>query len=180
MPPVRSRPNRSGRVATAKRGSAARNLHVLSWSGYNILGARDGQVLSDDRHKESKLRSKDRLIASICGHRPQTRVSIDRVDSLHDRKTAWDFVHFRGFLDTRMSLQFTWQGSDSALAAPLVIDLARLAVRFTEDGGAGCMSHLACFFKDPLGSQEHDLFRQMDRLRAWVSDRAPIKGRRRK
>ena len=30
---------------------------------------------------------------------------------------AYDFVHFEGFLGAQMSLQFTWQGSDSALAA---------------------------------------------------------------
>ena len=34
--------------------------------------------------------------------------------------------HFEGFLGTRMRMEFTWQGCDSALAAPLVLDLARL------------------------------------------------------
>jgi myo-inositol-1-phosphate synthase len=49
-------------------------------------------------------------------------------DSLGDWKTAWDHIHFRGFLGTPIALQFTWQGCDSLLAAPLVLDL----VRFTE------------------------------------------------
>lgn len=158
---------------------AQRNLRVLSWAGYNILGGRDGQVLDNRRHKQSKLASKDKIIGRICGSESQTLVAIDRVDSLHDRKVAWDFVHFRGFLDTTMSLQFTWQGSDSALAAPLVIDLARLAVHHLENGGAGCMTHLACFFKDPLGTDESDLFVQMDLLRARVLGRSKKRGRAR-
>ena len=55
-----------------------------------------------------------------------TGVRIDYVPSLDDWKQAYDFIHFEGFLGARMSLQFSWQGSDSALAAPLVLDLALL------------------------------------------------------
>jgi len=36
----------------------ARNLEVLSWEGFNILGGGDGRVLSDSRHQRSKVRSK--------------------------------------------------------------------------------------------------------------------------
>ena len=39
-------------------------------------------------------------------------------------KTAWDHIVFEGFLGIRMKLQFTWEGCDSALAAPLLLDLA--------------------------------------------------------
>ena len=42
-------------------------------------------------------------------------------------KTAWDFIHFRGFLDYQMYMQFSWHGCDSILAAPLVLDMIRLA-----------------------------------------------------
>ena len=52
-----------------------------------------------------------------------------------DWKTAWDHIHFQGFLGTKMILQFTWQGCDSLLAAPLVIDLARLADLEKQRGG---------------------------------------------
>jgi len=48
------------------------------------------------------------------------------VPTLGDWKTAWDLIQFEGFLRTPMTLQFTWQGADSALAAPLVLDLVRL------------------------------------------------------
>jgi myo-inositol-1-phosphate synthase len=87
-------------------------------------------------------------------------VSIEYVESLDDWKTAWDHVHFAGFLGAKMALQFTWQGCDSVLAAPLVIDLARLALLAQRRGERGVMAHLACFFKSPMGSDEHDFFRQ--------------------
>ncbi len=106
---------------------ARRNLRVLSWVGHNILGNRDGQVLADPENKASKVKSKGTLLAELLGSSPQSLVTIEYVESLDDWKTAWDHIHFEGFLGTKMTLQFTWQGCDSLLAAPLVIDLVRLA-----------------------------------------------------
>ena len=150
-----------------------RNLRVLSWQGYNILGDRDGRVLSDSDNKKSKVDSKDALLPSILGYPLHTHVGIDYVPSLHDLKTAWDFVHFEGFLGFKMSLQFTWQGCDAILAAPLVLDLVRFADLAAERGESGPLPHLACFFKQPFGVGEHDLHRQwhmlgeyLDRVRA--------------
>ena len=150
-----------------------RNLRVLSWQGYNILGDRDGHVLSDSDNKKSKVDSKDALLPSILGYPLHTHVGIDFVPSLHDLKTAWDFVHFEGFLGFKMSLQFTWQGCDAILAAPLVLDLVRFADLAAERGESGPLPHLACFFKQPFGVGEHDLHRQwhmlgeyLDRVRA--------------
>ncbi len=137
-----------------------RQLRVLSWQGYNILGDRDGEVLSEDAHRRAKVQSKDRALPSILGYPLHTHVGIDFVPSLKDLKTAWDFVHFEGFLGFPMSLQFTWQGCDSILAAPLVIDLARFMAQAHRDGARGPQRHLACFFKSPLGVEEHDFHRQ--------------------
>ncbi len=145
-----------------------RNLQVMSWFGQNILGNRDGEVLRDPATRASKIRSKDKGLSRILGRDAQTGVSIDYVRSLHDWKVAWDFIHFQGFLSTKMSMQFTWQGSDSILAAPLVIDLARLAVREIRAGRAGPMKHLACFFKDPVGVSEMDLAGQWKLLEEHV------------
>lgn len=50
-----------------------------------------------------------------------------------------------------MILQTTWQGCDSALAAPLVLDLARLVSRAHEAGLSGPLSELGFYFKDPMG-----------------------------
>jgi myo-inositol-1-phosphate synthase len=139
---------------------AMRHLKVLSWVGQNILGNRDGAVLSDPGTRESKLRSKDRIVSQMFGPTTTTRVGIEFVPSLDDWKVAWDYIHFEGFLGTKMNLQFTWCGSDSVLAAPLVIDLARLSARELRDHHSGPMKHLAFFFKDPIGVDEHDLFSQ--------------------
>jgi myo-inositol-1-phosphate synthase len=129
----------------------ARRLRVLSWEGYNMLGNRDGRTLDDPRAGAPKMADKDaalrRLLRDDAVH---TRVRIDLVPSLDDWKTAFDFVHFRGFLGARMTFTFTWQGCDSALAAPLVLDLARLADAAAERGHAGPMPWLAAFFKSPL------------------------------
>lgn len=139
---------------------AMRNLKVLSWVGQNILGNRDGAVLNDPKTRESKIKSKDRILGRVLGEDVTTKVSIDYVPSLDDWKVAWDFIHFEGFLGTRMNMQFTWCGCDSLLAAPLIIDLARLAEWEHRRGGTGPMSHLGFFFKDPIGDVELDLFSQ--------------------
>lgn len=152
----------------------ARALQVLAWQGYNMLGNRDGEVLRDPSHKASKLESKDAALRSILGGgdspsgAPHTQVSIDYVPSLGDWKTAWDFIHFEGFLGAKMSMQFTWSGCDSALAAPLVIDLARFADLAARRDESGVLSHLGCYFKSPLKSREHDFHRQMEALYAYA------------
>lgn len=139
---------------------AARNLRLLSWTGHNVLGNRDGQILTDAGARSSKIRSKDQVLEHILGYKPDSKVSIEFVRSLDDWKTAWDFIHFEGLFGTKMTLQFTWQGCDSILAAPLVIDLARLAAFHQETGGVGVMPHLACFFKRPVGTDEQHFFKQ--------------------
>ena len=148
----------------------ARALRVLSWQGYNMLGNRDGAALSDPVRREAKLRNKDEALRSILGDEEvHTHVGIDYVPSLEDWKTAWDFVHFEGFLGARMSLQFTWHGSDSALAAPLVLDLVRLADLAAERGESGAMEHVASFFKSPLAGEGHDFHAQVDALRRYAA-----------
>jgi myo-inositol-1-phosphate synthase len=152
---------------------AARHLEVMSWVGHNIFGNMDGKVLDDPRNKAAKVRSKDHLLAEILGYAPQTHVSIEYIQSLGDWKTAWDHVHFRGFLGTPMTLQFTWQGCDSILAAPLVLDLVRLVERAHRAGERGALEWLACFFKSPLGVTEQDFGRQVAILHAWAAAHAP-------
>ena len=148
---------------------ACRNLKVLSWEGYNILGNMDGRILSHPENKSSKIKSKEHILSKILGYNPHTKVSIDYVPSLGDWKTAWDFIHFEGFLNTKMSLQFTWQGCDSALAAPLVLDLIRLAFFASQKGEKGLMKHLACFFKSPIGVEEQNLHEQFRMLKDYVN-----------
>jgi myo-inositol-1-phosphate synthase len=150
---------------------AGRALRVLSWEGYNMLGNRDGFVLNDPEARLSKTRSKDAALRGILGESPDlhTKVTIDYVPSLDDWKVAWDYVHFEGFLGARMSMQFTWQGNDSALAAPLVLDLARLAAFAHAHGEHGLMTHTAGYFKSPAGVEEQSFVKQLALLEAYVA-----------
>ncbi len=147
---------------------AARNLDVLSWVGHNIFGNLDGLVLDDPANKAAKIKSKDQLVGNILGYDPQTLVSIEYIKSMGDWKTAWDHIHFRGFLGTPMTLQFIWQGCDSLLAAPLVLDLIRFVELSNRRGEVGVLSYLASFFKSPLGIKEHDFSRQFSLLLGWA------------
>lgn len=147
---------------------AHRNFKILSWVGHNIFGNRDGLVLDDPENKASKIRTKDQVIGSIVGYKPQTHVSIEYIPSLDDWKTAWDHIHFEGFLGVKMTMQFTWQGCDSILAAPLLLDIARLTLFAQRQGEAGILRHLACFFKNPMGVEEHDFFRQFRMLEEYA------------
>jgi myo-inositol-1-phosphate synthase len=95
-------------------------------------------------------------------------VGIDYVPSLGDLKTAWDFIHFRGFLDYRMAMQFSWHGCDAILAAPLVLDLARFAGLALARGEGGLLPWLSIYFKRPLGMAQEDLHRQWHSLTAYL------------
>ena len=146
-----------------------RNFEITSWVGHNIFGNRDGQILDHPSNKASKIRGKDRVLASVLGYSPKSHVSIEYIPGLGDWKTAWDHIHFLGFLGTPMTMQFTWQGCDSALAAPLVIDLVRLTALARARGEVGTLSHLGSFFKTPLGESPHRFDEQMADLFRWVA-----------
>ncbi len=148
----------------------ARHLRVMSWEGFNMLGNRDGAVLRDPGSLASKVRDKDEALRRILGDdSAHSRVRIDYVPSLDDWKQAYDFIHFEGFLGARMQMHFLWQGCDSALAAPLVIDLVRLADLARRRGESGSLPQCAPFFKTPLGVAEQDFASQMDRLARWAA-----------
>ena len=131
---------------------AQRALAVRAWSGTNLLGGGDGASLADPGAAAAKNAGKERVLADTLGTTPQGEVHIDDVPALGDWKTAWDHIAFDGFLGTRMVLQTTWQGCDSSLAAPLVLDLARLVSRAHETGLSGPLSELGFYFKDPVGN----------------------------
>jgi len=145
-----------------------RNLHVMSWVGHNIFGNMDGVVLNDPANKQTKVASKSHLVDSILGYHPQALVSIEYVQSLGDWKTAWDHIHFQGFLGTRMVMQFIWQGCDSLLAAPLVLDLVRFTELARRRGHVGLMPFLASFFKSPYGEADQRFDRQYLALEDWA------------
>jgi myo-inositol-1-phosphate synthase len=148
---------------------AMRALKVRSWSSLNLLGGGDGQTLADPANAVSKTVTKAQGLEAILGHPVDGPLHIDYVEDLGDWKTAWDMVSFEGFLGTRMSLQFTWSGCDSALAAPLILDLVRLVSRAHEAGESGPLSALGFFFKDPADSDVHVLGDQWNALVDWCA-----------
>ncbi|MGW1490230.1 inositol-3-phosphate synthase [Streptomyces sp. NPDC002402] len=148
-----------------------RALTVRAWSGTNLLGGGDGAALADPGAAAAKNAGKERVLSDTLGIVPEGEVHIDDVPALGEWKTAWDHIAFEGFLGSRMILQTIWQGCDSALAAPLVLDLARLVARAHEVGLAGPLPELGFYFKDPdggpaaLGEQFEALLFFADRLR---------------
>ncbi|MER6942350.1 inositol-3-phosphate synthase, partial [Nocardioides sp. NPDC000441] len=147
---------------------STRALQVNAWASYNMLGGGDGATLADPANAQSKLVTKAQGLEVMLGHPVQGPMHIDYVPDHGDWKTAIDHVSFEGFLGVRMSLQFTWSGCDSALAAPLVLDLARLVLRAQEAGESGPLP-FGFFFKDPAGSTEHRLGTQWEELVAWCA-----------
>ena len=150
---------------------AARNLKVLSWAGTNLLGGGDGATLADPEAVRSKLSSKTRGLTALTGS-DITPLHIDNVPDLGDIKVAWDHVHVEGFLGSRLTLQTTWSAHDSMLAAPLVLDLARLLALAHAAGISGPVPELGFFFKDPWGSDVHDAAEQSRALEGWVRSAA--------
>ena len=147
----------------------ARGLRVLSWAGANLLGGGDGATLADPQAVQSKLVSKSRGLQDLTGS-DVTPLHIDNVPDLGDIKVAWDHVHVEGFLGSRLTLQTTWSAYDSMLAAPLVLDLARLLALADAAGYAGPVPELGFFFKDPWGSGVHDFAAQTVALSDWVRE----------
>jgi len=143
---------------------AIRRLRVHSWISHNLLGNADGAALDDPDRRSSKQRTKSASLSAILGYAPEARVGIEYVPSYGDWKVAWDRVVFEGFGGAPMTLEMTWRGSDTALAAPLCIDLIRLVELAQRLGERGVLTHLGLFFKSPAvapgGAAEHRLERQ--------------------
>ncbi|MEV7890936.1 inositol-3-phosphate synthase [Streptomyces sp. NPDC002817] len=96
-----------------------------------------------------KNAGKENVLTDAPGMSPEGEAPIDDVPALGDRKPARH--HIAGFLGTRMILQTIWQGCDSSLAAPLVLDPDRLTARAHEGGLSRPLTELGFCFKDPVG-----------------------------
>ena len=146
---------------------AYRNLKVLGWMGYNILGDLDGKVLAHEQNKRSKIVSKDKVVGKILGYYPYTITEINFFPSLQDNKTAFDFIHYQGFLGTKMKFYFIWDAIDAIVAAPLVLDIARFLLLAKKKGQKGVVKELAFFFKSPMDTDEYNTHRQFEILKKW-------------
>ncbi|MCS7121195.1 MAG: inositol-3-phosphate synthase [Archaeoglobaceae archaeon] len=144
-----------------------RNLEIVGWMSYNILGDLDGKVLSRRENKESKILSKDKVLEKSLGYSPYSITEIDFFPSLADNKTAFDFIHFRGFLGKLMKFYFIWDAIDAIVAAPLVLDLARFLLFAKMKGVKGVVKELAFFFKSPMDCDVVNTFEQFEIFKKW-------------
>ncbi|MCS7130817.1 MAG: inositol-3-phosphate synthase [Archaeoglobaceae archaeon] len=151
---------------------AYRNLVVEGWMSYNILGDYDGKVLSAKENKESKIVSKDKVLEKALGYAPYSITEIDFFPSLVDNKTAFDFVHFKGFLGKLMKFYFIWDAIDAIVASPLVLDLARLLLFAKKNEIGGVVKELAFFFKNPMDCDVVNTHEQFEILKKWFNQLA--------
>jgi len=149
---------------------AYRNLKIIGWMSYNILGDLDGLVLSHLENKESKVISKDKVLEKVLGYSPYSITEIEYFPSLVDNKTAFDFIHFQGFLGTKMKFYFIWDGIDAIVAAPLTIDIARFLLFAKKKGLYGVIKEMGFFFKSPMENENVNTHSQFEELKKWFSE----------
>lgn len=146
-----------------------RNLRIVGWYSTNILGNHDGFVLSLPEHRITKLHDKKEVLdAPRYGVSPENHVvDISYYPPRGDNKESWDSIDFQGWFGMGMQLKLNWQGRDSILAAPLLLDLIRLVDWELAKGSTGIQDQLGFYFKHPLGSQSwRSPYEQFDRLLA--------------
>jgi myo-inositol-1-phosphate synthase len=151
---------------------AVRQLLVQGWYSTNILGNNDGRVLDDPASNKTKVTSKLGVLDNILGYGVDDhQVHIHYYRPRGDAKEAWDNIDLLGFLGEPMQVKVNFLCKDSILAAPLVLDLARLIDVAHRVGECGVQRQFSVFFKAPYRVEGepvvHDLFEQFRMLREW-------------
>ena len=72
-----------------------------------------------------------------------------------DNKEAWDNIDLVGFLGQKMQIKVNFLCRDSILAAPLVIEIARVLDLARQRGEGGIQEQLGLFFKAPMTAGRH-------------------------
>jgi myo-inositol-1-phosphate synthase len=158
----------------------ARRLFIEGWYSTNVLGNSDGLVLDAPSSNKTKVLSKSAVLDSIVGyHVDNHQVHIHYYKPRGDSKEAWDNIDIVGFAGIPMQIKVNFLCQDSALAAPLVIDLVRLLDVAKRSGERGIQRQLSMFFKSPYHapgeSPVHDLFKQEKLLLEWARAHATTK-----
>jgi myo-inositol-1-phosphate synthase len=151
-----------------------RALHVDGWFSTNILGNSDGKALDDPRSLASKLDTKKSVLDQIMGYPVEDHiVMIHYYRPRGDDKEAWDNIDITGFLGQKMQLKLNFLCKDSVLAAPLVIEIARVLDLAHQRGDGGVQEQLGIFFKAPQTADgrdpEHGFGEQQLILDRWLS-----------
>ncbi len=156
-------------------GLKARALKVDGWFSTNILGNRDGLALSHPDSLKSKVTTKGSVLDDILGYKVEDHlVDIRYYRPRGDNKEAWDNIDLIGFMGQPMQLKINFLCKDSILAAPLVIEIARLLDYAQRCGESGVQPQLSTFFKLPQVADElnekpeHAVHRQQQMLLDWL------------
>ena len=156
-----------------------RALKVSGWYSTNILGNRDGLALSDADSLKSKIATKGSVLDDILGYQVEDHiVDIRYYRPRGDNKEAWDNIDVTGFLGQAMQIKINFLCRDSILAAPLVIEIARLLELAQRRGESGVQEQLSVFFKlpqlrdDSNDKPEHALHKQEQMLLDWLANTA--------
>ena len=156
-------------------GLKARALKVDGWFSTNILGNRDGLALSHPDSLKSKITTKGSVLDDILGYTVEDHlVDIRYYRPRGDNKEAWDNIDIIGFMGQPMQLKINFLCKDSILAAPLVIEIARLLEYAQKCGEKGVQSQLSTFFKLPqvtdeqIEKPEHAIHKQQQMLLDWL------------
>ncbi|MEP6924509.1 MAG: inositol-3-phosphate synthase [Pyrinomonadaceae bacterium] len=152
-----------------------RALKVEGWYSTNILGNRDGLALADAESLKSKITTKGSVLDDILGYTVEDHiVDIRYYRPRGDNKEAWDNIDVTGFLGQPMQIKINFLCRDSILAAPLVIEIARLLDLAKRRGYSGVQEQLSVFFKLPQVADEatekpvHALHLQEKMLLDWL------------
>jgi myo-inositol-1-phosphate synthase len=152
-----------------------RALRVDGWYSTNILGNRDGLALLHPDSLKSKVTTKSSVLDEILGYRVEDHiVDIRYYRPRGDDKEAWDNVDITGFLGQKMQIKINFLCKDSILAAPLMIEIARLLDLAKRRNGRGVQKQLSVFFKLPQTANEqekpiHSLHEQERLLIHWLA-----------
>jgi myo-inositol-1-phosphate synthase len=152
----------------------SRSLYVEGWFSTNILGNRDGLALDNADSLRSKLNTKGSVLDSILGYPVEDHlVNIQYYKPRGDNKEAWDNIDLVGFLGQKMQIKVNFLCRDSILAAPLVIEIARVLDLAKQRGQGGIQEQLGIFFKAPMtpaGRREEHSFPVQERnLLDWLN-----------
>ncbi len=151
----------------------ARRLFIEGWYSTNVLGNNDGLILNNPESNKTKVMSKASVLDSIVGYKVENhQVHIHYYKPRGDSKEAWDNIDIVGFAGIPMQMKVNFLCQDSALAAPLILDIARLLDVAKTAGERGIQHQLSLFFKSPFHSEGqapvHDLFKQEKLLLDWA------------
>jgi myo-inositol-1-phosphate synthase len=151
----------------------SRSLYVEGWFSTNILGNRDGLALDNADSLRSKLNTKGSVLDQILGYPVEDHlVNIQYYKPRGDNKEAWDNIDLVGFMGQKMQMKVNFLCRDSILAAPLVIEIARVLDLAKQRGKGGIQEQLGIFFKAPMtpaGRREEHSFPVQERnLLDWL------------